>query len=546
MDYVFTVADLLNLQVMSRATVIAGKGGLNRPVTSVTVLDAPDAIQWVRGQEFVVTTLYPFKDSQELQLFLIQELSRYRAAALGIKLRRFLEELPEAVLRVANEADLPVINIPYECAWIDIINPVLAEIMNRQLLELRRSEEIHQALTQEVLRGGDLNSVASALGSLVNNPVTIYEFITYSHVNWPTEFTCQQDENILKPWHAGPGETICPWPRHPEVLRITGIANCRLSLPIRIGKRVEGQIIVWEKERTFQESDIVAMEHAATVAALYLQRIRAIREVNQRFRDDFLEHLLRGEVSRSSSLQERGMQLGWQPKEKNIVIVATVAATSYEAIHKFFEQVNAFFARHNCSSILTGIDHHDRVIIIYPLPEETSGSEAANIARELTGALAKEMTARFKLAPFNLGIGRPAACLEEIPRSYQEACTAQSLGFSLNGPGSTTTYDDLGVYRLLQNYIKTAETDRFLEDFILPIIRWDEANHSQLLVTLEIFLNCGCNYRLTARKLYLHHNTVRYRLETIQQITGYDPNLPEARLNFHLALKLYRLLQAKI
>lgn len=212
MDYIFTVADLLNLQVMHQATVIAGRRGLSRPVTSVTVLDAPDAIQWVRGQEFVATTLYPFKDSEELQLSLVQELVKCRASALGIKLRRFIEKLPEMVLQVANEADLPVINIPYECAWIDIINPVLAEIMNRQLMELRRSEEIHRALTQEVLRGGDLNSIVQALGSLVANPVAIYEFINYTVTSWPVGCAGPENEHPHAPWEAGPGEIISPWP----------------------------------------------------------------------------------------------------------------------------------------------------------------------------------------------------------------------------------------------------------------------------------------------------------------------------------------------
>lgn len=544
MDYLFTVDDLLNLQVMSQATVVAGRRGLKRPVTSVTVLDAPDAAQWVRGQEFVVTTLYPFKDSLELQLSLINELSRRQAAALGIKLRRFLEQVPEAVIQAADEADLPVITIPYECAWIDIINPVLAEIMNRQLLQLRRSEEIHRALTQEVLRGGDLESVAKVLGGLVHNPVRIYEFIAYTSVSWPAGLVGEGEELGPEPWKAGPDETLTPWPQHAEVLKITGSGVCRLTIPVRIGKRVEGQIVVWQEERELQESDVIALEHAATVAALYLQRVRAVREVMQRFRDDFLESLLRGEVGDNSFLQDRGRQLGWQPREKNIVLAAWVGATNYEAIHKFFEQVNAYFIRHHYSSVLTGLDRNDRVIVLYPWPEGASAAEAAKSARELAQALAKEMAARYTAAYFNLGVGRPAASLAEIPRSYGEACTAQRLGWHLNGHGSITVYEELGVYRLLETCTGSPETKQFLEEVILPLVRWDKANQGQLLLTLETFLECGCNYRLTARKLYLHHNTVRYRLDIIRRLTGYDPHSPEARLNLHLGLKLYRLLQS--
>lgn len=143
----FTVRELLNLTVLQKAEVLGGHQGLDRQIVNVTVLDAPDAINWVKENELIITTMYPFKEI-ESQKRLIRELAGKGSSAIGIKLKRYIDSVPEDVLKMANQYSLPVISIPYECAWVDLINPIMAEILNRQLIKLEISERIHKSFTR--------------------------------------------------------------------------------------------------------------------------------------------------------------------------------------------------------------------------------------------------------------------------------------------------------------------------------------------------------------------------------------------------------------
>ncbi|HHX51532.1 MAG TPA: hypothetical protein GX711_08845, partial [Clostridia bacterium] len=206
-NYIFTVADMMELPVMQGAIILAGRSGLGRRITSATVFDAPDGLKWLKGDEMVITTLYPFKDDLSLQLYFINRLCQGGAAALGIKLERYFRTLPEEVIQVANENDFPIISLPYDCAWIDLINPILAEVMNRQLLELKRSEEIHRSLTDLVLRGGTLKSIADVLYNLVQNPVLIGDFVTGNSACTPEEYFRDNQPVIhALPWREKEGD----------------------------------------------------------------------------------------------------------------------------------------------------------------------------------------------------------------------------------------------------------------------------------------------------------------------------------------------------
>ena len=111
------MAEALRLAPLAGARVLAGDGGLDRVIEHVTVVDAPDAADWLRGGEFVLTTAYGVKDTPEGQVELIKRMISAGVACLGIKLRRFIDALSDEALACADDADFPVIELPYEVAW---------------------------------------------------------------------------------------------------------------------------------------------------------------------------------------------------------------------------------------------------------------------------------------------------------------------------------------------------------------------------------------------------------------------------------------------
>ena len=88
-----------------------------------------------------------------------------------------------------------------------------------------------------------------------------------------------------------------------------------------------------------------------------------------------------------------------------------------------------------------------------------------------------------------------------------------------------------GTYRLLFRVLAShpEEVRSFYEDTVAPIVRYDDQYRTDLVGTLEAYLEQNCNMNATAAAIYAHRHTVAYRLERVKELTGLDPMLSEDR-----------------
>jgi len=90
----------------------------------------------------------------------------------------------------------------------------------------------------------------------------------------------------------------------------------------------------------------------------------------------------------------------------------------------------------------------------------------------------------------------------------------------------------------------TASVERFVDEWLARLIDYDSAHGTQLVLTLSEYLECGGNYDASARALSVHRSTLKYRLNRIRQVSGYDLSLPDNQVNLQLATRAWRTLQA--
>ena len=103
----------------------------------------------------------------------------------------------------------------------------------------------------------------------------------------------------------------------------------------------------------------------------------------------------------------------------------------------------------------------------------------------------------------------------------------------------------MGLYRLLAGLGDQEELRRFYPETLGDLVRYDAENHTELLRTLSVYFQEHANASRTARALYVHRNTLSYRLQRIAEITGTSLDDPQARLALQLALLIHRLLPAR-
>ena len=101
---------------------VAGSEGIDCLVTRVTVLDAPDGPSWLRGGEFVLTSTFQFNNDPERLCAFCEQLINFKASGFGLKMGRYLTKVPQSLIDLCDCNNFPLVNIPYSMVWTDIIS----------------------------------------------------------------------------------------------------------------------------------------------------------------------------------------------------------------------------------------------------------------------------------------------------------------------------------------------------------------------------------------------------------------------------------------
>ena len=175
----------------------------------------------------------------------------------------------------------------------------------------------------------------------------------------------------------------------------------------------------------------------------------------------------------------------------------------------------------------------------------------AEVAPDLAGAerlagLAQQATAAvLKPGTVSAGVGNVANSVAELARSHVEARQALRLSQRAGGRSRVTTYRSLGAFRLLLEVQSPEVLRGFVEEVLGPLLKYSESRETPLLQTLEALVASRWVRRAAARKLGIHINSMSYRVERIQALSGLSADDPETRVAIAIALRARAMLGTK-
>ena len=167
-------------------------------------------------------------------------------------------------------------------------------------------------------------------------------------------------------------------------------------------------------------------------------------------------------------------------------------------------------------------------------------------ARRAAAAVLHELEARFAHHRLAVARSRPAPDPVDLHRAAAEAVLAANVA---EVQGSTLlAFEETGAYRLLLPAMSEdpSELQRFHHDTVAPIAAYDEQYETELVRTLEVFLDEDASVAKTAQRIYTHRHTIRYRLDRVRELTGLDPTLSEDRERLGLGLKALRIIAPRL
>jgi purine catabolism regulator len=468
--------------------------------------------------------------------------------------------VPPEILALASELAFPVLELPPDTAFADVINALLTRILNYQAELLLRSEEIHTRFTGVMLNGGGLAEIAALLAGILQRAVSILgadgELLATAGQPPGLPGAGSAAESVTALIALLPGAEILPGGSRGALQRkrlvVPGGAIQVIQRPIQTGLQHYGEVLVWDTADLIGETDLAAVEHAGTAAALAILKARAVGEVELRFRNDFLNDLLSGTIVDQDALRSRAEGLGWQLRGPYVVVTAEIRglAEAYsggaeatptpllDAARRIGRRFTDTARRLDPQAVTWS--KTDSLIFLCPVPARSSPATARRRATWFAVQLQQGVPLDDGLT-LTWGIGGFYPDLLLLHRGYDEARSAARIGRLANRPGAVTHYDDTGVYRLLQQFPDTARIQTIAREILDPLISYDTRHHSDLLVTVETYLAADRNLAATARALSVHYNTVKARIARIDDLLAGTLRNPPRRLELELAIQIWRL-----
>ncbi len=312
-----------------------------------------------------------------------------------------------------------------------------------------------------------------------------------------------------------------------------------ISAPLRVADTVVGTLHM----RVKTEPSASMRRLLLTMIASEVERVRAPERVSETASADFLGAIVRRELTEREELLGRAKDLSLAIEDGASMIVARAypQTPTDEGWRGRVRAVAERGVRAVASRSIAALSDREgivgaEVLVLVPGGDEATAARAAQaVLNELEASLAGYV--------FALGRSRITEDPSELPRAASEALLAANVAQG-SSDGASLAFDQTGAYRLLLSAMSEnpSELQRFYGETVEPLVAYDEQYETDLVRTLETFLEADGNVAGTAQRLFTHRHTIYYRLERVRELSGLDVSSSDGREKLSLGLKAMRVL----
>jgi len=547
------LSKICELNCFENVRLVAGNDSvILKNVTGVTIVEAPDIAEWIKGGELLLTSLYNFHSDYDRQKEMVTKLAEKGAAGLIVKISRFVKDIPEIIIETGNQFGLPIFELPGDVKYIDILYPVMCELFNRQVTILEHYKKCHSRFIDLSLNEGTLEDILKELSNIIRKPAMLLTH-DYKIINASTSQYLSANQPALKMTHLESSSSLDFYSQKIELTKDGAIVESDMIItPLIILDYIKVYLAIEASNKTLSELDYVAIETAVSNISLSLVKQKAIQEIEYRFKNDIIDDLIQGRYVTENDIEARAKAVGWDLNQSLVVIL--VQLRHIGPGKDFLEEKNVFRRKESISRILMVINNtashyiknpiiiskSDRFLILFPTKEIHSNS-----IKRFSDELHSNIKLQIPNVSTCIGIGTESKKISEVKKSYIEANDAASFGKMVYGDDVVIEYDQLGVYRLLCQFQDPEDLKRFIHPALLKLYKYDTDKNNDLIKTLEVYLSNNANAKKSAEELFIHYKTVQYRINRIKEIMGIEFEDKIYKLEIEMGLKIINLLDHK-
>ena len=282
---------------------------------------------------------------------------------------------------------------------------------------------------------------------------------------------------------------------------------------------------------------------AANVMAKFVQiekkKQHELKKIGQKYKNSFIFDLLYGNVKSTKDIVTKGELWGVNFSLPHTVIVFELQdfdplLKDHELLERIYRIYEKYLSAIGIVPML--LKKQEELIVLFPMTEKENYQKSRHSILQVIEMLRKGSTVHLEGRRLTVGVGRTYDRPTELFRSYQEAKVAKILG-DQQAEKDVTFFSDIGLLKVLYNH-DMQELKEFEKDILGELVKFDQNSEMSLIETLEAYIGHNCDLKQASEGMFLHRNTLRYRLNKIEELLQVDLNDIQTIINFAVAFKI--------
>lgn len=516
-----TLKGVLQLDSLKNAQLLVGEDKLDELVNDIMVMERPDVEHWMTKNQLIITSLYSFyeDDSENFDIF-VKKVRDYHGAGIIVKVGPKVENVPAELIEACREWEVPLISIPENTQYRDIIAEVTEYLLYAKRNEVDYYYQFHHEFLN-LLRSPhvEIKDIVKLLSKLLDLPVLLLDKkkVIFSTNPYLIDFEVLDEEDFPYNKHFDFKRKLVYFPaidKKHHVISTVAYTDSNHSY----------EIVVVETTSEVDLREVVVIENACHQVQIQGVNNRNIDIIKHSMKLDLLDIVLFHTTNNRHEIEEAIEQLHLNPDLKyRLLVMAHNLDVKEEEIENLFEQLLLPDFPQNMAKITSTM-----VIVIFPvlneedLDNKTVKNKLINNLKELNDECVQRV---FITNPTDL---------MSLPEEIQKVRTFRSMLENSNQELQFVIEEDLFVYKMIQQFGDDQELLHLVPKDLFELY---EDNYD-LYTTLRSYLKNSLNTKRTAEELYVHPKTVTYRLNRITELSGINFDDGESLLNYNMGIKI--------
>lgn len=511
MSYSLTVQDLFGKNHFEKAEIVAGTSGVLNPIKWVHILESKEITSLIKGNELILTTGIQLVEEETLYHF-VDQLIATGAAGLCIEYGEHIQSVPHPIIELANDHHFPILVFHEIIPFIEITQEIHSILINQQYEMIKRLENYSQEINKLTLK------------------ISHYEHILmrlYRYLNMNVAFIINGQQPLFIP-----NEKQQIYKKLREEYETIKSSKHFAICEVNILEEHYGELCIYTADRTISEFELLVLDRTVIALSQYLLRSLYIEEKQNMHSRIMLESWLAGTIEEpviTTFLREQSFH--HLLNCSYFVLIDHIKKSKKENDLNYYKLYsrNVFEKK---GFVVFLFEEKQRLIFII------ADIYGQDLKHRIIDCIEKIKHFRKNQKYINLSVTTAVGQIVNHYSLVHQSCeTAQdTLLIRNNAAQLSYFYEDLYLHQLVLQMQKNKAIMDMAKKYLQPLYEYDAKNNGNLIVTLQVYLQCNCQKNETAEKLFIVRQTLYHRLSKIESLIGSDYMFAPKRLAVELML----------